>query len=81
MNIVLRKQERTARHKSNKNTMRLCFRKLHDWYNFLSTDFCSCNPLQSQKTPGSPKDTKHPCVYNQSKVLLARAQGDHLIKK
>lgn len=65
MNIMLRKQERTARHKSNKNIMRLWLRKLHDLYNSVCTTFCFYSRLQSWIIQGCLKDTKHPRVRNQ----------------
>lgn len=76
MNIVFRKQERTARHKSNKNIMRLCFRKPHAlyWVLFLQ-------PLTELVKSRQPKGHKKPMCPEPVQVLLARAQGSHLIKK
>lgn len=76
MNIMFRKQERTARHKSNKNIMRLCFRKPHGlyWALFLQ-------PLTELGNSRQPKGHKKPMCPEPVQVLLARAQGGHLIKK
>lgn len=62
MNIVFRKQERTARHKSNKNIMRLCFRKPHGlyWVLFLQ-------PLTELVHSRQSRDTKTPRVQNQGR--------------
>lgn len=45
------------------------------------TEICSCSSLQSWLTPGILRDTKTPMCPEPLQVLLARAQGGHLIKK
>lgn len=74
MNIMLRKQERTARHKSNTNIVQLCLRKLHDLYNILL--LWPFTELDNSRQPEGHKTLMRPV-----QALFKRTQGGHLIKR